>query len=118
MLIDGGTEKGAELVADNIRQLGFRLADVKFLLISHEHIDHVGGIARLQQLTGATLVASAPAEKVLNTRRARAPTIRRPGCTSPSPPHRSAGSSPMASDVRLGNLRLFAMTTPGHTPGR
>ena len=63
VLIDAGTEAGAELVADNIRQLGFRLTDIKYLLISHEHFDHVGGIARLQQLTGATLVASAPAEK-------------------------------------------------------
>ena len=58
VLIDGGTEAGAELIAANIRQLGFKLRDIRFLLISHEHIDHVGGIARLQQLTGATLVAS------------------------------------------------------------
>src|SRR5688572_14983241 len=65
VLIDVGTEKGAEVVAANIRQLGFRLKDIKYLLISHEHFDHVGGTARLQQLTGATLVASAPAEKVL-----------------------------------------------------
>jgi metallo-beta-lactamase class B len=61
VLIDSGTEAGAELVAANIRQLGFKLGDIRYLLISHEHIDHVGGIARLQQLTGATLVSSAPA---------------------------------------------------------
>src|SRR5688500_15956680 len=61
VLIDGGTEKGAEVIAANIRALGFRLEDVRFLLHSHEHLDHVGGTARLQQLTGATLVASAPA---------------------------------------------------------
>ena len=67
VLIDGGTEVGAEEIAENIRRLGFRLGDIKYLLMSHEHIDHVGGIARLQQLTGATLVASAPAAKVLNT---------------------------------------------------
>ena len=64
VLIDSGTEAGAELVADNIRQLGFSLRDIRFLLISHEHIDHVGGIARLQQLTGAT----------------RSPAIRPPRC--------------------------------------
>src|SRR5262245_38608815 len=56
VLIDSGTEAGAELVADNVRQLGFRLGDIKYLLMSHEHFDHVGGMARLQQLTGATLV--------------------------------------------------------------
>ena len=48
VLIDSGTEAGAELVAENIRQLGFRLGDIKYLLMSHEHFDHVGGLARLQ----------------------------------------------------------------------
>jgi beta-lactamase superfamily II metal-dependent hydrolase len=53
VLIDGATEKGATTIAANIERLGFRLADVKLLLHSHEHHDHVGGIARLQALTGA-----------------------------------------------------------------
>src|SRR3990170_5693986 len=42
ILIDSGTEAGADLVADNIRRLGFKLGDVKYLLHSHEHLDHVG----------------------------------------------------------------------------
>src|SRR5918993_3158843 len=67
ILIDGGTEAGAELIAANVRRLGFRLRDVKYLLHSHEHIDHVGGIAQLQQLTGAQLVASPAAAAVFKT---------------------------------------------------
>ena len=65
VLIDGGTEAGADLIAANIRKLGFRLSDVKIILQSHEHNDHVGGIARLQQLTGAQVYASPVAAKVL-----------------------------------------------------
>jgi metallo-beta-lactamase class B len=116
VLIDSGTEAGAELVAANIRELGFKLADIRFLLISHEHIDHVGGIARLQQLTGATLVASAPAEKVLNS---GVPDTDDPqaGMHKPFPAASVGRVVADGSDVRLGNLRLFAMTTPGHTPG-
>src|SRR5215218_6215381 len=57
ILIDAGTEAGADLIADNIKRLGFRLKDVRYLLHSHEHLDHVGGMARLQQLTGAQLIA-------------------------------------------------------------
>ena len=60
-------EEGADLIADNIRALGFKLTDVRYLLHSHEHLDHVGGIARLQQLTAARLVASAPAAEVFRT---------------------------------------------------
>jgi metallo-beta-lactamase class B len=116
VLIDGGTEKGAEVIAANIRSLGFKLKDIRYLLMSHEHFDHVGGIARLQQLTGATLVTSAPAEQVLNTGV--------PGTDDPQggmhKPFRAANVGRVigdGGDVRLGNIRLFAMTTPGHTPG-
>ena len=116
VLIDGGTEAGAELIAANIQSLGFKLSDIRFLLISHEHHDHVGGIARLQQLTGATLVASAPAEKALNTGVV--------GSNDPQSgldkPYRAANVGRIIADggdVRIGNLRMFAMSTPGHTPG-
>jgi metallo-beta-lactamase class B len=116
VLIDSGTEQGAELVADNIRQLGFRLSDIKFLLHSHEHLDHVGGIARLQQLTGATLVASAPAARVLNS---GVPSADDPqaGMHKPFPAALVGREVVDGEEVRLGNISLIAMTTPGHTPG-
>jgi len=116
VLIDGGTEAGADLIADNIRALGFKLKDIKYLLMSHEHFDHVGGIGKLQKLSGATLVTSAPAENVLNTGL--------PGAEDPQAgmhkPFAAANVGRVIADggdVRLGNIRLFAMTTPGHTPG-
>lgn len=116
VLIDSGTEAGAELVAANIRQLGFKLSDIRYLLISHEHLDHVGGIARLQQLTGATLVSSAPAENVLNS---GIPSADDPqtGMHKPFPAAQVGRVIADGGDVRLDNLRLFAMATPGHTPG-
>src|SRR3954447_8367047 len=65
ILIDGGTEQDADLIAGNIRALGFRVEDIRFILTSHEHFDHAGGIAQLQHLSGATVIPSAPAAKVL-----------------------------------------------------
>ena len=116
VLIDGGTEKGADLIARNIRRLGFRLADVRLLLHSHEHIDHVGGISRLQQLTGARLIASPAAAAVFQTGAA--------GSGDPQagmhPPFAAARVDRLVQDgepVRLGNLQLTALATPGHTPG-
>ena len=116
VLIDSGTEAGAELVADNIRQLGFQLRDIRFLLISHEHHDHVGGIARLQQLTGATLVATAPAEKALNIGVVGSDDPQS-GLDKPYPAANVGRIIADGGDVRRGNLRLFVMATPGHTPG-
>lgn len=116
ILIDSGTEAGAELIAQNIRRLGFRLTDVKFLLHSHEHIDHVGGMARLQQLTGAQLVASAAAAAVFRTGAASSGDPQ----AGLHPPFRIASVDRVIADgetVRLGNLMLTAIATPGHTAG-
>jgi metallo-beta-lactamase class B len=116
VLIDGGTERGGDLIAANIAKLGFKLRDVRYLLHSHEHFDHVGGTARLQQLTGAQLISSGRARRVLET-----------GADSPDDPQagmhkpfRAASVSRVVADggeVRLGNLLLTAMATPGHTAG-
>jgi metallo-beta-lactamase class B len=116
VLIDGGTERGADLIADNIRRLGFRLTDVEYLLHSHEHLDHVGGIARLQQLTGATLVASGPAAPVLSS---GLPSSDDPqaGMHKPFPAANVGRTIGDGEEVRLRDLKLTAMATPGHTAG-
>jgi metallo-beta-lactamase class B len=116
ILIDGGTEEDADLIADNIRRLGFRLSDIKFILNSHEHPDHIGGISKLQRLSGATVVASAAAAKVLQSGVSNADDPQS-GTLKPIPTAvvgRVIGDN---QEVRLGNLMLTAMATPGHTPG-
>lgn len=116
ILIDGGTDEDADLIADNIRRLGFRLTDVKYLLHSHEHYDHVGGLAKLQRLTGAQLIASRAAAPVINSGT--------PGQDDPqyglAPAFPAAHVDRTVNDgeqIRLGNIVLLAMATPGHTPG-
>lgn len=116
VLIDSGTEAGAELVAANIRRLGFKLRDVKYLLHSHEHIDHVGGMARLQQLTGAQLIASTNAAAVFETG-TPGPGDPQVGMHPPFPAARVDRIIRDGEDVRIGNLRLFAIETKGHTHG-
>jgi metallo-beta-lactamase class B len=116
IVIDSGTETGGELVAENIRRLGFRLNDVKFLLHSHEHIDHVGGMARLQQLTGAQLLASPAAAKAFATGTFAAGDPQA-GMHPPFPAARVDREIKDGEQVRLGNLLLTAIATPGHSPG-
>jgi metallo-beta-lactamase class B len=116
ILIDGGPEEAATLIVNNIRSLGFSLGEVKILLHSHEHFDHVGGLAKLQQLTGAQLYASGPAAKVLETGLASADDPQA-GINKPFPPARVDRIIRDGEQVRLGNLVLTAVATPGHTPG-
>ena len=116
ILIDGGTEAGADLIAENVRRLGFRLNDVRILLHSHEHVDHVGGIARLQQLSGAQLFASPAAAKVFETGTAGVGDPQA-GMNKPFPSAKVDRILRDGETVRLGNLMLTAVATPGHTPG-
>jgi metallo-beta-lactamase class B len=116
ILIDGGTEEDADLIADNIRDLGFRPEDIRFILTSHEHFDHAGGIAKLQRLSGATVVASAAAAKVISS---GAPAADDPqfGVVKSFPPAAVGRTVGDGQEIRLGNLMLTAIATPGHTAG-
>jgi len=57
-LLDGGFVETAPQIEHNIAELGFKLTDVKFLLNSHAHYDHAGGLAELKKVTGAKFLAS------------------------------------------------------------
>src|SRR4051794_7030733 len=45
ILLDGDLPQSAPLIEANIRRLGLRVEEVKFILNSHAHFDHAGGIA-------------------------------------------------------------------------
>ncbi len=116
VLIDGGTEAGADVIASNIKALGFDLQDVKLLLHSHEHHDHVGGLAKLQALTGGKVLASTAAAPALSSGQVSAndPQAALNGSFAPV---RVDGLLQAGQPVNLGNLSLKHMATPGHTPG-
>jgi metallo-beta-lactamase class B len=116
ILIDGGTEKDGDLIADNIRRLGYRVEDIRFILTSHEHYDHVGGIAELQRLSRATVVTSPAAAPVLKS---GVPAADDPqfGAVSRFPAVEVGRTVKDGEEIRLGNLMVTAIATPGHTAG-
>ena len=61
VLVDTATEQAVPSILANIRTLGFRPEDIRWIVSSHEHFDHVGGLAALQKATGAKVALSAPA---------------------------------------------------------
>ena len=58
VVLDGGYPTTARLIMASIARLGFDIKDVKVLLNSEPHPDHGGGLAVLQQASGAQLWAS------------------------------------------------------------
>ncbi|RJX66320.1 subclass B3 metallo-beta-lactamase [Tsuneonella suprasediminis] len=116
ILIDSGTRPGADIVAANIVKLGFRLEDVKLLLTSHEHFDHVGGMAELQRRTGARLLTSTAAKPVMESGKA-SPDDPQSGMHEPFESAKVDGIVEDGKPIRLGSLTLTPLATPGHTPG-
>src|SRR4029453_15968331 len=65
VLIDVALPQSAPLIDPNIPAPGFRTNDVKFILTSHAHFDHLGGVRSMQRFTGATVLASASTAQAL-----------------------------------------------------
>ncbi len=116
VLIDGALPESAAQIAANIRALGFRIEDVKLILTTHVHFDHAGGVAQLQRMSGATVVASVWSAAVL-----------RSGGVGSGDPQlgdirgiEKAGKVRVLKDgetVHVGSIKVTAHATPGHTPG-
>ncbi len=116
ILIDGVTDTAAPNIEANIRALGFDPGQVRYLLNSHEHIDHAGGIARLARDTGARVVAREPAATALERGKADRGDpqfLSVPGF----PPVANVHRIDDGGTLRLGALALTAHATPGHTAG-
>jgi hypothetical protein len=67
VLIDGALAESAPQIAANVRALGFRIEDVKLIVISHVHFDHAGGVAELQRMSGARVIANPWSAAVLKS---------------------------------------------------
>lgn len=118
IVLDGALPQSAPLIAQNIRELGFELHDVRWVLSSHAHFDHAGGIAALARLSGAQVAAS--------TRGANALRMGTVTADDPQAGYGMGNAYPAIEHVTeivdggtltLGNTRVRAHYTPGHTPG-
>lgn len=116
VLIDGTLPQNASMIESNIRALGFRVQDIRWILNSHTHGDHAGAIAKLAHDSGAKVAASAKSAKALALG----------GDDPDDPQHGMAPFYPKVTKVRImadgetlhaGSLALQMHAMPGHTPG-
>jgi metallo-beta-lactamase class B len=114
ILLDGALPESVPQIEANIAALGFKLRDVKYLLNSHAHFDHSGGLAQLKQDTGAVMVASEGDRSALEG-----------GFYLGSEGRDALKAPPVKVDrvvregeaLELGGTVLTANLTPGHTRG-
>jgi metallo-beta-lactamase class B len=105
ILINSDYEGVVPVIRKSVEQLGFKFTDIKILLGSHAHADHMEGDALVKELTGARVMAMAEDVPALEKMR--------PG----GKPHPIDQVLHDGDTVTLGGTTLVAHLTPGHTRG-
>jgi len=94
-----------EQVAGGLKKLGLDPANIKYVVVSHAHRDHVGGAWFLQERYGARVVMTAADWDLLQ----------RTSGTWPKPRRDMVATD--GQQLTLGDTTLTFYATPGHTPG-
>ncbi|HEV8412271.1 MAG TPA: subclass B3 metallo-beta-lactamase [Bryobacteraceae bacterium] len=106
ILINSDYERTVPVIKSSVEKLGFKFTDIKILLGSHAHGDHMEGDALAQELSGAQVMAMAEDIPALQTMR--------------TPSGKARPNYKVIHDgdkVTLGGTTLVAHLTPGHTRG-
>ena len=116
ILIDSGPVDAVPLVMANITKLGFKPTDVRWIVSSHEHDDHVGGLAELKRLTGAKVAALDTVAPQLAAGKLRNDDPQQ-GISHPFAPVVVDRLLNDREDFRFGKLQVSVRSTPAHTAG-
>jgi metallo-beta-lactamase class B len=116
ILINTGVNDSAPAIRSNVEAVGFKLSDVKLLLATHGHWDHVGAMAEMKRLTGARMLMHEGDADMLETGG---------GIDFRFPNGRGTIYEPVKVDQRLkdgdkvtlGDVDLTVHHHPGHTKG-
>lgn len=114
VLIDGGLPESAPLIERSIRQLGFKVEDVRVLLTTQAHFDHVGSLAALQKASGGTVMVM-HGDAALVEAGGRGDYLF--GDSRLFPAAQVGRVLRDGDTVTLGGITLTAVLTPGHTKG-
>ena len=112
ILIDTGMKEMHEVIKAGVAKLGFKTSDIKIMLSSHAHFDHIEGHAAMRRLTGAQVMAMTGDAEALESGKDNSALG-------------AIGWEPVKIDrvlkhgdtVSLGGTTLRALHAPGHTQG-
>ncbi len=113
ILINSSFDRTVPLIQKSVESLGFKMTDVKILLASHAHSDHVAGHALLQQVTGAKVFVMRGDDQVIASG-GKGQYFYPKDRWSPCKVDRVLEDK---DEVKLGGVTLVARRTPGHTRG-
>lgn len=114
ILINTGVDDSAPLIRRHLETLGFKFSDIKILLATHAHFDHVGAMAAIRKQTGAQMMINEKDADVLAD-----------GGFSDYALGGKISFRPLKADrllhdhdtVKLGGMEIVMLHHPGHTKG-
>src|SRR5215467_13451478 len=115
ILFDSTQEPFVDHVIDNIKKVGVNLHDIKYIILSHGHLDHVGGAAKIQEATGGAHVMAMAQDWDMMAALDGKPGNRENGGTNRMPKKDIVLKE--GDHLDLGDQHLTFHWTPGHTPG-
>jgi metallo-beta-lactamase class B len=114
VLVDTVMPEATAQIKANIEKLGFKVTDIKYLLNTHAHIDHTGGLAEMKAASSAQLVAGEADKPLLEG--GYYPGAREETALN-FPPVKVDRTVREGDKVTVGDVTLIARETPGHSPG-
>jgi glyoxylase-like metal-dependent hydrolase (beta-lactamase superfamily II) len=116
ILIDSGAGKASETIWNNIQSFGVGARDLSCLILTHAHVDHIGGARYFKEKTGCRIAAHRDDQEAIES----------------GDPVRTAASwygtnlpklkidrvlNEKSESLPLEENQLICLHTPGHTPG-
>jgi metallo-beta-lactamase class B len=117
IVIDGGVTGSIPAIEGSMRSLGFKPEDIKILLTTQAHYDHVASMAHFQRLSKARVEVMAGDAKLLESGGKTDYLAAEWGAKAQFDPVKATRILKDGDKVTLGGVTLTARHTPGHTPG-
>jgi len=108
IIIDPGAE--ANRILKRVKDLGLT---VKFIVLTHSHIDHIGAVKEIKEITKAELAVHSADARALQSRSPMGVLYRLSLQAAPPPDRLLKGGD----SLEIAGLRLLVLHTPGHSPG-
>ena len=114
IMLDAGYLEAIDEVALNMEKMGLSLSDLKYILLTHGHIDHAGAARRLREMTGAKIAIGAADREYVNGENDLTYAREFEMTFDFFDPDILLSDGDV---ITLGSVSVRAVATPGHTPG-
>ena len=114
IMLDAGYLEAKDEIISNMEKLGLSVGDIKYILLTHGHVDHAGAARYFRELTGAKIAIGAADREYVNGENDLTYAREYEMTFDFFEPDMLLTDGDV---ITLGGTSIRAVATPGHTPG-